>query len=164
MSEDASDDQPTLQRLRRLPSWLFSKLAVRGARYTTELVGDPGLRSDFAVLAALEAFGPLSQADVGRRLGMDRSDVNAVLNRLEHGDHVRRKPDPRDRRRNAIHLTAEGGRRLDALEERFDHVQAALLEPLTEAERDQLIHLLHRLLDHEVKEPAAQMDDAKTDA
>src|SRR5919202_1070891 len=71
-----------LERLRRLPSWLFSKLALRGARLVAELMGSTSLRSDFALLAGLEAFGPLSQAELGRRLGMDRSDVVAVRDQL----------------------------------------------------------------------------------
>src|SRR5919202_1297493 len=102
-----------LERLRRLPSWLFSKLALRGARLVAELMGSTSLRSDFALLAGLEAFGPLSQAELGRRLGMDPSDVVAVLNQLEHDHYVRRRPDATDRRRNTIHLPPRGSQRLD---------------------------------------------------
>ena len=140
-------EQHALPRLRRLPSWLFSKMALRGTRLTTELLGDTSLRSDFAVLSALETFGPISQAELGRRLDMDRSDVVAVLNRLEHDRYVRRDPDPHDRRRNRIHLMPSGQRHLDELERRFDQVQDALLRPLSEVERGQLTHLLQRLLD-----------------
>ena len=156
-------EQHALPRLRRLPSWLFSKMALRGTRITTELLGDASLRSDFAVLSALETFGPISQAELGRRLDMDRSDVVAVLNRLEHDRHVRRDPDPRDRRRNTIHLMPRGQRRIDQLERRFDQIQDALLRPLSEAERGQLIHLLQRLLDqgrlNDPDAPAARQTD-----
>jgi DNA-binding MarR family transcriptional regulator len=48
------------------------------------LVGDsfgrPGLRRHYAVLAGLDEFGPISQAALSRRLGVDRSDLVAALN------------------------------------------------------------------------------------
>lgn len=140
--------QQQLDRLRRLPSWLFSKLALRGTRLTAELVGSTSLRSDFALLAGLEVFGPLSQAELGRRLDMDRSDVVAVLNQLEHNRYIQRTPDPADRRRNTLHLTPQGRDHLNHLEHEFDHVQTALLAGLTPGEQEQLLRLLQRTLDH----------------
>lgn len=153
---DLQPGQQQLDRLRRLPSWLFSQLALRGARLTAEVLGTTSLRSDFALLAGLETFGPLSQAELGRRLGMDRSDVVGVLNQLERDHYVRREPDLSDRRRNTIHLTPRGQARLEHLEREFDRVQATLLQGLSRDEHDQLLRLLHRLLDHrpESSEPS----------
>ena len=137
---------PQPARLGRLPSWLVSQVSLQASRHTAQLLDQPGVRTDFAVLAALEEYGPLSQAELGRRLGLDRKDVNGVLDRLQHSSHVDRQADADDRRRNIVTLTPSGRRHLDELEHQLDAVQDQLLAPLTPAERQQLIQLLQQLL------------------
>lgn len=137
---------PQPARLRRLPSWLVSQVSLQASRHTAQLLEQPGVRTDFAVLAALEEYGSLSQAELGRRLGLDRKDVNGVLDRLQHSRHVNREADAEDRRRNIVNLTPSGRRHLNELEHELDAVQEKLLAPLTPAERGQLVQLLQRLL------------------
>jgi MarR family transcriptional regulator, lower aerobic nicotinate degradation pathway regulator len=136
------------QRLRRLPSWLLNQLALRSTRLIGETLARPGVRADFAVLATLAEFGPSSQVEIGGRLGLDRSDVAAVLDRLDDAGHVAREPDARDRRRNVVTVTPAGAAALDALERELDAVQDTVLDPLTPDEREQLTALLQRLVDH----------------
>jgi DNA-binding MarR family transcriptional regulator len=97
------------------------------------------------MLAALEDLGPASQATVGRRAEMDRSDVVAALNELEADGLVERAPDPEDGRRKIVTITAAGRRRLKKLDEVVGSVQEQLLEPLSAAERAQLTSLLGRI-------------------
>lgn len=149
----SAEPRPALQvtppaRLRRLPSWLVNQLALRSTRLIGELLPRPGVRADFAVLSALEELGPMSQAELGRRLGLDRSDVVAVLDRLEDAGSVARAQDPSDRRRNVITLTRAGSRVLADLERHLDDIQKEFLAPLTRGERAQLTTLLQRLVDH----------------
>ena len=132
-------------RLRGLASWQANRVSTLGARLFARRM-PLGARADFAVLAALEEYGPLSQADIGRRLGLDRNDVNGILNRLE-GDHqVSRQADPADRRRNIVTLTGAGRRYLAELQQHADAVQDELLAGLDAAERRQLQALLAKLL------------------
>ncbi|MBT2513650.1 MarR family winged helix-turn-helix transcriptional regulator [Arthrobacter sp. ISL-30] len=138
---------PQPQRLRRLPSWLVNQVALRATRLTASMLGSTVLRSDFAVLAGLEEFGPLSQAELGRRLGMDRSDIVAVLDRLQAGECVERTADSLDRRRKTVALTDVGRSYLNDLDAQLGQVQDALLEPLTAPERAQLMALLGQVLD-----------------
>ncbi len=135
------------QRLRRLPTWLLNQVANSSTRLIVERMERSGARADFAFLAALEEFGAMSQAELGRRLGFDRSDVVAVLDRLGSDALVERSPDPQDRRRNVITVTPAGLRVLDELQDGLDQVQAALLSPLEEQERTQLVLLLQQLID-----------------
>jgi DNA-binding MarR family transcriptional regulator len=139
---------PQPHRLRRLPTWLVNQVGLRATRLTASALGSTTVRSDFAVLAALEEFGPLSQTELGRRLGMDRSDVVAVLDRLQADGRVERTSDALDRRRNTVVLTGAGRAHLDDLGTHLDDVQDDLLAPLTRAERAQLSTLLERVLDH----------------
>jgi len=141
------------ERLRGLASWQANKVATLGARLTARRM-PLGARTDFAVLAALEEYGPLSQAEIGRRLGLDRNDVNGVVNRLEGHQQVDRKPDPADRRRNVVTLTDLGRRHLDDLQQHADAVQDELLAGLDAAERRQLRSLLDKLLGSHQPQPA----------
>ncbi|WP_218043594.1 MarR family winged helix-turn-helix transcriptional regulator [Paramicrobacterium fandaimingii] len=103
-------------------------------------------RAEFAVLAALEECGPLSQADLGRRLGLDRNNVNDIVGRLHTTSRVIRSIDPADRRRNTVAMTEEGRLYLDELQAVTDQVQAELTEALSNDERAQLRALLEKLL------------------
>jgi DNA-binding MarR family transcriptional regulator len=154
------DDEPTdddgLQppaRLRRLTSWQANKVSTLGARMTARHMPLTA-RSDFAVLAALEEYGPLSQADLGRRLGLDRNDISGIVTRLTGGRHVDRQADPANRRRNVVTLTASGQRHLEEIQRHADAAQDDLLAGLSAAERRQLNELLAKLLGSHRAQPA----------
>jgi DNA-binding MarR family transcriptional regulator len=127
---------------------LLTHVTGRSYRLVVEHLGSANERTDYAVLAGLDEFGPVSQATLGRRLGLDRSDMVALLNRLEGDGLVTRKPDRRDPRRNAVRITRSGSRALRRLDGHVDAAQDALLEPLTATERQQLVGLLQRLIEH----------------
>jgi DNA-binding MarR family transcriptional regulator len=135
------------QRLQRAPTWLLSQASGHARGLLAEALGAHGARGyHYRVLAALEEHGPLSQADLGRRTAIDRSDMVAAVNELQARRFVRRAPDPRDGRRNVISLTAAGRRRLAVLDDAVAGVQERLLAPLDAAERRQLVDLLSRLV------------------
>ncbi|WP_446214867.1 MarR family winged helix-turn-helix transcriptional regulator [Micromonospora sp. IBHARD004] len=139
----------TPARLRATPSWLLTQTAAHAAHLVADGLGALDARGyHYRLLAALEEHGPASQADLGRRCGIDRSDVVAVLNELAAKNLVVRAPDPADRRRNVITLTDAGRRELRRMGETLDRVQDTLLAPLSGPERDQLTRLLTTLLDH----------------
>jgi len=109
-----------------------------------------GLRSyHYRLLAALEEWGPVSQADLGRSTGIDRSDVVAVLNELERRRLIKRAVDPANRRRNVVSITPSGVKQLVVLDGIVSEVQERLLAPLSAADRRQLSRLLHRINDGE---------------
>lgn len=136
------------RRLWVLPSWLLNQVASRANRLVAESFGRPGVRMHYAVLAGLAEFGPISQAELSRRLGVDRSDLVAALNELEREEFVLRAPDDRDRRRNVLRITSVGQDELHSLDARVQAAAAALLAPLAPGERQQLVSLLQRLLAH----------------
>ncbi|HYZ80032.1 MAG TPA: MarR family transcriptional regulator, partial [Solirubrobacteraceae bacterium] len=91
--------------------------------------------------------GAASQAALGRRLWIDRSDLHAILNELEQRGLVARVRDEQDRRRNAVGLTRAGKAALARLDKRMAAAQDALLAPLSRDDRRELVRLLERLVD-----------------
>jgi len=152
---DVPDDDGALKtpdRLRRRASRLLSQLTVRSDRLISEgLAGADARKWHYAVLASLQEYGPGSQAELSRRSGIYRSDMVGVLNELTERDLVERAPDPDDRRRNIITISASGRRHLRLLDKVLDDLHDELLEPLSAAERDQFVQLLTRLLDHHAR-------------
>ncbi|MFI6183615.1 MarR family winged helix-turn-helix transcriptional regulator [Nonomuraea sp. NPDC051191] len=137
------------ERLRALPSRLTNHAALTANRIVDQAFAQAHLRRyHYALLAALEEYGPASQADLGRRTGIDRSDVVATVNDLAGRDLVERAPDPEDRRRNVVTITAEGREQLDELDRLLARAQDEFLAPLPPADRRQLIDLLTRLAEH----------------
>jgi len=136
-------------RLMAKPSWLISEVSRLAHPLLTGTLATAGSRGyDYRLLAALQEFGPASQASLGRRTGMDRSDVAAAVNELAARGLAQRAPDPADRRRNVVSITRAGTVHLRRLDELLDGVQDELLAPLSPAERQQLIRLLDRILEH----------------
>jgi DNA-binding MarR family transcriptional regulator len=111
-----------------------------------EARGD-GLRGyHYRLLAALEQWGPASQADLGRDTGIDRSDVTAALLELERRGLVARRVDPAHKRRNIVTITPDGQTTLRALDRVIEQIQRDVLAPLNAGEQDQLVALLTRLV------------------
>jgi DNA-binding MarR family transcriptional regulator len=133
--------------LQRLPSWLLGQAALAGDRLVSEALAAEGVRKyHFRVLVALDDDGPLSQAELGRRLHIDRSDMAAVVAELETSGYLTRERDATDRRRNVVALTDDGGAALARMGRAVDTAQARLLEPLSPDERAELARLLARVV------------------
>ncbi|MEU4620803.1 MarR family winged helix-turn-helix transcriptional regulator [Actinoplanes sp. NPDC023801] len=132
-----------------LPSWLLSQTAVHAHRLVAGGFAAAGAKGcHYRLLASLITDGPASQAALGRRTGIHLSDLVGALNELESAGFVERAPDPADRRRNVVVVTAAGQERGAELSGRADAIQDELLAPLSAGEREQLTGLLRRLLEH----------------
>jgi MarR family transcriptional regulator, lower aerobic nicotinate degradation pathway regulator len=145
--EPADDQMPS--RLMTKQSWLLSQTSVHAHRLLSQALAAAGsIGYHYRLLAALEEFGPASQAALGRRTSIDRSDVVAALNDLAERKLIERSPDPADRRRNVITITPAGTEQLRLLDRVLADVQDELLAPLSATERTQLTRLLTRILEH----------------
>lgn len=136
------------EKLWSLTTWLLGHTSVDARRLVAQAFGNSTGRTDLAVLAGLDQYGPLSQAPLGRRLGINLGDLVTVLRRLEADGSVERRPHPEDRRRNTIEITASGRKTLSELGAAADAAQDEFLEPLSQSERQQLVALLQRLVEH----------------
>lgn len=141
-----SEDPRALQHIQSLPSWLTGRVAARGRELVARALAEEGLRlSQHAVLAAVAEHGPLAQAEVVRRLDIDAKDVVGLINELQDKGLVQRRPDPRDRRKNAVSATPAGLASLRRCSALADEANQQLLAPLSVTERELLMTLLARL-------------------
>jgi DNA-binding MarR family transcriptional regulator len=90
----------------------------------------------------------MSQADLGRRLCIDRSDLHSMLGELQNDGLVARVRDAGDRRRNRVEITAAGDAVRERLDARVQAAQDALLTPLSGADRRELHRLLKELVEY----------------
>ena len=91
-------------------TWLLHRAAQRMNAVTGAAAAAHGLSlRDHIVLSALHKSPGLTQVELGRALGMDKTTLTAELDRLERAGAVRRAVDPRDRRARVLELTPAGG-------------------------------------------------------
>jgi DNA-binding MarR family transcriptional regulator len=131
-------------------TYLVGRLSVEGRRRAVAAVTSAGLRlNSYAVLACLHEYGMSSQRDLSIRLGLDPSDVVAVLDELESDSFVSRTRCAEDRRRHNVAITAAGTRARKAAARAIEAAQDEFLSALNSREREQLTALLRRVLDEQ---------------
>ena len=139
---------------RNLASRLLNQTAILVGRVVNEALAVEGThRYQLAVLATLDAFGAISQAELCRRTNIDRSDMNAVVNALEAECTVTRVSDPDDRRQNIVEMTTTGKARFERLKSGVADAEDRALAPLAPADRQELLRLLRVLHDYHAAPP-----------
>lgn len=98
-------------------------------------------------LRVIEAIsvGPISQVRLGEIVGMDRTTIVHVIDRLEELDVAKRHRDEKDRRSHAVALTPFGKKVLSKAQAAARAAEIAFLAPLTSGERDALLQSLQKL-------------------
>jgi DNA-binding MarR family transcriptional regulator len=99
----------------------------------------------FGVLTVIEANPGLSQTQLGNALGIDRSTVVAVIDRLETRGLVVRAAQPNDRRSHALKLSPAGIELRRRVEDMVRAHERHIARGLSAAEKVQLVQLLDRI-------------------
>ena len=97
---------------------------------------------DHIVLSALHKTPNLTQAELGKTLGLDKTTLMSQLDRLERAGFVERRLDPRDRRARIPHITGNGEALRSEVADASDKVEQAELSGFSADE----IALLRRML------------------
>jgi DNA-binding MarR family transcriptional regulator len=92
-------------------------------RHFTETFNDLGLtQKQVSILWLIDDHPDIAQADIGRRLQIDRATVMAIVNRLQKRGFIERGKSASDKRRQTLHMTPAGHEALvDARECILDH-------------------------------------------
>jgi DNA-binding MarR family transcriptional regulator len=116
------------------------------ARFTADAMQDDPQSRDFVVLDTLADQEVDSQRDLAERLGINRTIMVRLIDRLEDAGYVTRTRNPGNRRSHVLSLTDAGRKALDemrhAVSERDERITAAL----SRRERKRLDQLLGGLL------------------
>jgi DNA-binding MarR family transcriptional regulator len=144
---DRIDQLALPERMLRLPSFLLVHLAkqwrrLAGGRFEHDLRAQ-----HLMILASLEDHGASSQKEISERLGIDASDLVALLDDLEKAGLANRKRDERDRRRYAVMPTPAGAKALRQRLVEVEQLNQEMLAPLAPAEREELHRLLLKLFE-----------------
>ena len=110
-----------------------------------------GLRFiDYSVLRVLQLEGPPYEASPTRLSELvvrSSGGMTLIIDRLEGAELVRRQPDPDDRRRITVRLTARGLRLVQRANRAWQAQKADLLKELGAAELVDIDRAVSRLLD-----------------
>lgn len=137
----------------------LSQLGLETARQFSLVVGEFGLEPrHFAVLFAVSQEANQSQQSVGERLSIPASSMVTIIDRLESGGLVQRRPHASDRRTRSLHLTDEGQVVLSNALKQAALQEAKISAGISPAERTKLLSLLRRISDNLGVPPAALPD------
>lgn len=95
-------------------------------------------------LTLLRDFGEHSQAALAASLGIDPTNVVALLNELESTGLIERRRSPEDRRRHTVVLTPAGAERLAEIENALARLEHRLFAAMETEEQTALYSLLQR--------------------
>ena len=132
--------------LARWPGYLLYFIAERTTERFEQALATEGVKARHAtVLALIDAEGAMSQRQIGRRLGIDKSMMVGVLDDLERLGYASRERGRADRRTHLIQLTAEGRRVLARVHDVGERENARTFGVLDVNEREQVHVLLERV-------------------
>ena len=101
--------------------------------------------TQFAILARLRETGPISQNDLGRRVGLDAATTKGVVDRLRAKGLIASSKSPTDMRRLVISLSGEGREFADKAVQTAAEISRATAANLTPRELERLLALLDKL-------------------
>jgi DNA-binding MarR family transcriptional regulator len=101
--------------------------------------------AEYGVLVLCAANPGIAQVQVAATLDVDKASVVALVDRLEGLGWLIRRRSQTDRRRHGLHLTGDGARSLQQLEQQAGAVEAQARDRFTPAEWTQFLEFLGRV-------------------
>ena len=139
----------TGSRVQGASSLLIHQLARSTRRQIEQAIAPTGLRpTELLVLQHLKERGPSAQQTLTELIGIDATNLVAVLNSLQDQSLIDRRRDRADRRRAIIALSPAGEHALTDLDRSLLRVDDQILAPLTGTERQTLHALLAKAVKH----------------
>jgi DNA-binding MarR family transcriptional regulator len=139
-------DRPPPEPLASAPGFLLSWNGRRTAHMFAQALEPLGLRPPhFGVMTLIASDPGLTQQELAERSLIDPSSMVAVVDELEGLGFAERQIHPGDRRKHAVHLTADGKQTLERARAAAMRTAKAVLAPLEPTEVETLRLLLRKL-------------------
>lgn len=133
-------------RLSGLLGYAVRRAQMRVFQDFAEAMDAVGLTpGQLGALLLIEANEGLSQSQLGTALGIDRSSVVPLLDRLQAMDLIRRTAHASDRRTHALELSEAGDALIARLLPSLESHERRIASGLTASERRTLMQLLDRI-------------------
>jgi DNA-binding MarR family transcriptional regulator len=146
MSKTGKTGSDGVEALARSPSHLLHRaLQLALDLYAEEAGAGAPTQRQYAVLSAVAAREGLTQTDLVRATGIDRSTLADLVARMIGKGLLARERSASDGRANAVHLSEAGRAALDAAAPRVAAADARILETLSKGKRDSFIAALRDL-------------------
>jgi DNA-binding MarR family transcriptional regulator len=113
--------------------------------FDRELAGLDITPAIFGVLEVLDHNQGLTQTRLATAIGLDRSSLVPLLDKLQKRNLVAREASVEDRRSNHLYLTSEGKQLLTKASKQVKQHEERILAPLSKTETKQLIKLLSKI-------------------
>lgn len=124
-------------------TWLLHRAAQRMRTATGEQAEKHDIQlRDHIVLSALHKTPHLTQVELGKALGLDKTTLMSQLDRLESAELIERRSDPRDRRARIPQITAAGEAVRSKVADASEQVEQAALHSFS----GEQVALLRRML------------------
>ena len=130
-SDDAADRGPIIAgpTVDSEITWLLHRAAQRMRTATGLQAEKHGIKlRDHIVLSALHTTPNLTQIELGKALGLDKTTLMSQLARLERAELIHRRSDPRDRRARIPQITPTGEAVRSKVADASEQVEKATLE------------------------------------
>ncbi len=152
--------EPETFVLARSPGHLLHRAQQRAEEVFATLLGNDHVTlRQFAVLAAVDNAAGLSQADLVRVTGIDRSTLADMMARLEKKGLITREKSADDKRAKTVRLTGKGRTRLSETSACAMAADAAIVDALPKNKRRAFLGTLRSLV--EAIDAAAEADARK---
>jgi DNA-binding MarR family transcriptional regulator len=159
---DCSDISPDprsikISKLDKFLSFHLRRTRNELSRRYSEAIADTSLPlGGLSSLAAIVEHPGISQADLGQKIGINKSTAVTIVNELERSGLAERRSSVDDRRRHALHPTAAGISKLNEWLNDLASMEAEAMSVLSSDEQLVLINMLRRLYEGMVVDRKAQ--------
>lgn len=147
MQCDDEDGTPITTYLDRHVGFLLRRSYAISRKNTADALTELGDISPVqaSVLATLQ-LGPMTQAELGRHIGMEPANTHALIKRMAAAGLVLIRPHDDNRRLTLVEHTQSGRAVADKLQPVLARSAAATMTDLDDEERQMLVSLLRRII------------------
>ena len=130
------------------PGFLVRRLhQIHMAIFLKECAAEQVTPIQWGILTIVKSRPGVGQVELADELGLDRSNVANVVDRLTRRGVLKQTVSKQDRRKRSIAITPKGVALMARFQPKAERAQRRLLEVLSKEERQQFMSLLSRLVD-----------------